>query len=56
MPIGAGYWVPLAAVAQKLEESGENGKAAILMIQLDIDKDMAEKKLEETKGHIRKSL
>lgn len=41
---------------QKLEESGENVKAAILMILLDIDKDMAEKKLEETKGHIRKSL
>ena len=39
---------------QKLEESGENVKAAILMILLDIDKDMAEKKLEETKGHIRK--
>lgn len=41
---------------QKLEESGNNVKAAILMILLEVDKETAERKLEETNGHIRKSL
>ena len=42
--------------SQKLDESGGDVKAAILMILLDIDKDTAMVKLNETKGHIRKAL
>ena len=41
---------------QKLEESGNQVKIAILMILLDIDKDTATKKLEGSNGHIRKAL
>lgn len=42
--------------SQKLDDSGGDVKTAILMILLDIDKDTARGKLNETKGHIRKSL
>ena len=42
--------------SQKLDDSGGDVKTAILMILLDIDKDTARGKLNETKGHIRKAL
>ena len=42
--------------SQKLDDSGGDVKVAILMILLDIDKDNAVEKLNETKGHIRKAL
>lgn len=42
--------------SQKLDDSGGDVKVAILMILLDIDKDTAVEKLNETKGHIRKAL
>lgn len=42
--------------SQKLDDSGGDVKTAILMILLDIDKDTAMVKLNETKGHIRKAL
>lgn len=45
-----------AVARKKMEESEGNVKAAILMILLDIDKETAEQKLVETKGHIRQSL
>lgn len=45
-----------AVARKKMEESDGNVKAAILMILLDIDKETAEQKLVETKGHIRQSL
>ena len=42
--------------SQKLDDSGGDVKTAILMILLDIDKETARDKLNETKGHIRKAL
>ncbi|MDN6161926.1 MAG: N-acetylmuramic acid 6-phosphate etherase [Atopostipes sp.] len=41
---------------ETLEKSGRNVKTAILMILLNINQEEANKKLEETNGHIRKTL